>query len=69
MKIASWNRGTHLGDSSSEILLAPANSNGFASGILDTLTRRFGMKTGLTPSQRLVAGTLTHAGSEVRTSF
>jgi tight adherence protein C len=52
----------HLDDSSSEILLAPANSDGFAAGVLDAMTRRFGMKTGQTPSQRLVANTLTHAG-------
>ena len=54
--------GYRLGDSSAEILRGPANSNAFGAGLLEAITRRFGMKTALTPGQRRIVTTLTHAG-------
>ncbi|HXR25402.1 MAG TPA: type II secretion system F family protein [Candidatus Binataceae bacterium] len=51
-----------LGESSASILRGQVNTTGFSAGLVDAMTRRFSKPAGLTPSQRRIATTLSHAG-------
>ena len=44
------------------MLLRGSVNTGFGADLLDTMTRRLGKPSGLTPGQRRVAATLSHAG-------
>lgn len=50
------------GETAVALLRGPAAPGGFGAGLLAALTRRFANRTSLTPGQRRVAATLTHAG-------
>jgi tight adherence protein C len=51
-----------LGASSATILRGQGKANGFGGDLLHAITRRFGKPAGLTPSQRRITTTLSHAG-------
>jgi tight adherence protein C len=51
-----------LGQSATAILRGQGNADGFGGGLLEAMTRRFTKPVILTPSQRRIATTLSHAG-------